>query len=386
LAVTSSLNRLKDARERALRPLLPSQDAYPRAPRAKMPAIPHISRSVRASRAPIEWPPFHAKLRPAWMSLLPRAITHESIVVDQHIREGRFQRSLALIAGLSGLLGGLEVTYEHYQGSYSQRVMYSPVLISPMLVVAGVWGYFNRRVARTLLPISSVALLVDGATGFFFHIRGIARKPGGWRIPVVNIVMGPPLFAPLLLTIGGFLGLMATFLRREDDPCYALPNLSPRSNMPPWLGWLPRGLIREGLTLDHELREGRFQRTLAGATAASAMLNGMESLYSHYKNNFRYGVEWLPILIAPAIAFAGIGAIFSRTVARTALPVASVAATVVGATGFVFHVRGITRMPGGLRKPLYNVIYGPPIFAPLLYAATGFLGVLASLMRREKQG
>ncbi|HLZ25227.1 MAG TPA: hypothetical protein VKQ30_24165 [Ktedonobacterales bacterium] len=320
------------------------------------------------------------------MSLLPRAITHESIVVDQHIREGRFQRSLALIAGLSGLLGGLEVTYEHYQGSYSQRVMYSPVLISPMLVVAGVWGYFNRRVARTLLPISSVALLVDGATGFFFHIRGIARKPGGWRIPVVNIVMGPPLFAPLLLTIGGFLGLMATFLRREDDPCYALPNLSPRSNMPPWLGWLPRGLIREGLTLDHELREGRFQRTLAGATAASAMLNGMESLYSHYKNNFRYGVEWLPILIAPAIAFAGIGAIFSRTVARTALPVASVAATVVGATGFVFHVRGITRMPGGLRKPLYNVIYGPPIFAPLLYAATGFLGVLASLMRREKQG
>ena len=354
---------------------------------------------ARVNRAPVGRLLRGKKPRPAWMSLLPRGIvppslrsklrfggplTHEGIVIDQHIREGRFQRSLALIAGMSGLLGGLEVTYEHYQGSYSQRVMYSPVLISPALVLAGVWGFFNRRVARTLLPLSSAALLVDGAVGFIFHIRGVARKPGGWRIPVFNVVMGPPLFAPLLLTIGGFLGLIATFLRREDDPRHTIPNLLPRPSVPAWLGWLPRGLTREGLTIEHELREGRFQRVLAGATAASAILNGMESLYSHYKNDFRYSIEWVPILLAPVIAAAGIGAVFNRTLARTALPAASVAASAAGATGVYFHARGIARMPGGLKKPLYNTVYGPPIFAPLLYAATGFLGVLASLMRREK--
>lgn len=38
--------------------------------------------------------------------------------------------------------------------------------------------------------------------------------------------------------------------------------------------------------------------------------------------------------------------------------------------------------PGGLKLPLYNIIYGPPIFAPLLFAASGFLGLLASLLRR----
>ncbi|MGH2516260.1 MAG: hypothetical protein ACRDHP_11450, partial [Ktedonobacterales bacterium] len=97
-----------------------------------------------------------------------------------------------------------------------------------------------------------------------------------------------------------------------------------------------------------------------------------------------YNIEWVPILLAPIIAAAGIGAIFSRTVARTALPITSLAATAAGATGFFFHARGITRMPGGLKKPAYNVVYGPPIFAPLLYAATGFLGLLASLLRREK--
>ena len=33
--------------------------------------------------------------------------------------------------------------------------------------------------------------------------------------------------------------------------------------------------------------------------------------------------------------------------------------------------------------PFYNLMYGPPVFAPLLFAAAGFLGLLASLLRRE---
>ena len=35
--------------------------------------------------------------------------------------------------------------------------------------------------------------------------------------------------------------------------------------------------------------------------------------------------------------------------------------------------------------PLYNIIYGPPIFAPLLFAASGFLGLLASLLRERNE-
>ena len=81
---------------------------------------------------------------------------------------------------------------------------------------AGVAGFFSRRAARTLLPAVSVLTLVDGVVGFCFHVRGIQRKPGGWRLPVVNIVMGPPVFAPLLFGVSGYLGLIASFLRRED--------------------------------------------------------------------------------------------------------------------------------------------------------------------------
>ncbi len=314
---------------------------------------------------------------------LPRAITHEGVVLEQHIREGRFQRGLSLLAGLSSILGGLEVLYEHYIGSYSQRIMYTPVLLSPALLVAGVWGAISRRAARTVLPIVSLLQLLDGLVGFFFHIRGIHRKPGGWRIPVFNVIMGPPLFAPLLLALSGFLGVLASLLRREDDPAHTrLPGL-PRPR-PAWLGILPRAVRREGLELEQDVREGRFQRGLGVATALLALFNGVESLYSHYKNNFTYRVEWLPILLTPVIAVAGIGTVWSRTLARTLLPLSSLAAAIIGALGFFYHARGIARRPGGLKTPIYNTIYGPPIFAPLLFAATGLLGLLASLLRRAK--
>lgn len=319
------------------------------------------------------------QLLPGPVHWLERTLLRDTIAIDQHIREGRFQRGLALIAGFSALLGGLEVTYEHYRGSYSQRIMFSPVLLSPPLLIAGVWGAFNRRVARTLLPLASLALLVDGVAGFFFHIRGIARKPGGWRIPVFNVIMGPPIFAPLLLGIGGFLGLIATFLRREDDRGAAR---HPGRLRPAWMELLPRSVTREGIVLEQHVREGRFQRILAAATAVSALLNGIEALYSHYKNRFTYRIQWTPILLSPLLMLAGFGAIWSRTLARTLLPITSLLAILNGGIGFVYHARGVARRPGGLKLPFYNVLYGPPIFAPLLYAATGFLGLLASLLRR----
>jgi hypothetical protein len=82
---------------------------------------------------------------------------------------------------------------------------------------------------------------------------------------------------------------------------------------------------------------------------------------------------------------AGAGAIKSRRIANTALPTVSALALADGAIGFYYHARGIMRRPGGVKKPLYNTLYGPPIFAPLLFAACGFLGLMASFLRREKK-
>jgi len=364
---------------------------------------------------------------PLW-GLLPRSIAHEGDILDQYIREGRFQRSLSLIAGLASALSGLEVLSEHYRGSYSQRVMYSPVLLSPALFVAGVWGAVSRRAAQTILPVVSVITVVDGMVGFVFHVRGVARKPGGWRVPIFNVIMGPPVFAPLLFALSGYLGLIATFLRREDDfnrsPGVGIANSlsnghagsaaadrSPEETRSPaapagdssaegvrqgagapptsspltwWSRLLPNSVVQEGEALEQHIREGRFQKQLAAAAAISAVFSGVEALYSHYKNNFQYKAQWTPILLTPVLFAAGIGAVRSKRMAHTALPIVSLLALLDGAAGTFYHVRGMLRRPGGLHYPLYNLMYGPPVFAPLLFSASGFLGLLASLLRRAE--
>ena len=97
--------------------------------------------------------------------------------VRAHIRQGRFSRTLALVAGLSGLPTGADVLLEHYRGSYGQKVMWSPVVLSGAMAATGVWGAISHRAAKTALRWTSVVSLVDGLVGFYFHIRGIARKP-----------------------------------------------------------------------------------------------------------------------------------------------------------------------------------------------------------------
>jgi len=104
------------------------------------------------------------------------------VALDEEIREGRFQRGLALVTAFSGVLAGLEVTYEHYRGSYRQKIMYVPVLVSPVLTAAGLAAFMSARASTTVLRTASIATLATGAVGFILHIR----KPGGWRLPVVN--------------------------------------------------------------------------------------------------------------------------------------------------------------------------------------------------------
>jgi hypothetical protein len=303
---------------------------------------------------------------------LPAPLSRAITAALEHLREGCFQRSLCLVVSMTSVASGMEVGYEHYKGSYSNPVMYTPVALSGALAGAGLLGVFSGRAARTVLRYVSVVTLADGIVGFFFHLRGVARKPGGWTLPVTNIVMGPPIFAPLLFGTSAYLGLMASYLRREED----------RNRIAGRLGEIVEAGSSDWRT---NLRYGRFQKHLSALTVLWAFFSGFEALYSHYKTNFRYKAQWTPVLLTPLLMAAGLGAMKSRGIANTVLPAVSALALADGAAGFFYHARGIVRRPGGMKKPLYNTLYGPPIFAPLLFAACGFLGLMASLLRREKR-
>jgi hypothetical protein len=133
-----------------------------------------------------------------------------------------------------------------------------------------------------------------------------------------------------------------------------------------------------------DIQIGRFQKHLCVVCAIGTFAVGAESWYSHYKDNFKFRVQWSPVLLAPLMIATAIASTRSKRVANTLLPVVSALLMLNGMVGTYYHARGIASRSGGLKKPLYNILYGPPIFAPMLMAACGMLGALAYLMRRER--
>lgn len=217
--------------------------------------------------------------------------------IDLDVREGRFQRWLSLIAGMSSVLAGLEVRL--------------------------------RALSWQLQPARDV------------HARDPQRRAGEWRD------------CRFLQQAFGAYNAAGDFSNHLGGQCHRL-------------------------LLPHTRGSPKTRRL-----AASHCQHGHGT--SHLKNNFRYKAQWTPVIIAPMLMAAGAGAVKSRKAAHTWLPAMSALAMADGAVGFFYHARGVLRRPGGMKKPLYNVIYGPPIFAPLLFAASGFLGLLASMLGREKR-
>lgn len=141
-----------------------------------------------------------------------------SFLIDRatrNIQTGRFERSLSALTAVSALVTGAEVYFEHYRASFGDPWMWSPVALTPPLVVAGVGGTVSRRWAKTWLPLAAGLYFANGMLGAYFHVRGVGRKPGGWTIAEYNVPMGPPLMAPGLMSMVGGMGLLAALLRRE---------------------------------------------------------------------------------------------------------------------------------------------------------------------------
>lgn len=134
----------------------------------------------------------------------------------RNVRHGRFERSLSALTSIGAVITGLEIWLEHDRASFSNRMMWVPVSLTPVIAAAAAAGVVSRRAAKTALPFASALVLVNSLQGQYLHLRGIAQRPGGWRMARYNAEMGPPTFAPLLFGLVGGMGLVASILRRED--------------------------------------------------------------------------------------------------------------------------------------------------------------------------
>ena len=148
-----------------------------------------------------------------------RSAPSQAVGIDRlvgTIRTGRFERSLSALTAAGALVTAAEIFFEHDSASFGNKMMWIPVTLGPIGAVAGVAGFCSRRMAKTVLPITSAAIVANGVQGVYLHARGIGQKPGGWSNARYNMEMGPPLLAPLLVTMVGGMGLLAAVLRREQ--------------------------------------------------------------------------------------------------------------------------------------------------------------------------
>jgi hypothetical protein len=134
----------------------------------------------------------------------------------RNVRHGRFERSLSGLTAAGAVITGVEIWLEHDRASFANRMMWLPVAFTPLIAIAGGAGVVSRRAAKTVLPLASLVVLANSLQGQYLHLRGIAQRPGGWRMARYNAEMGPPTFAPLLFGLVGGMGLVASVLRRED--------------------------------------------------------------------------------------------------------------------------------------------------------------------------
>lgn len=132
-----------------------------------------------------------------------------------NIEHGRFERSLSGLTAFAAAVTTAEIYVEHYRASFGDKMMWSPIIVTPPIVISGVVGVYSERWAKTALPLASAIYMADGLIGLGLHARGVVRRPGGLKQMTYNVAMGPPIFAPGLMSIVGGMGILAALLRRE---------------------------------------------------------------------------------------------------------------------------------------------------------------------------
>ena len=119
-----------------------------------------------------------------------------------------FQRFYVGFVGIAFALLGLQVLLFHLRAAFKKWTMYGPVLLAPVLAVAGLVGALSREGWLGWAVLAVFALgIVDGLIGIYEHGRGVAERIGGFSLR--NLVAGPPVLLPVMFTALAFSGGLA---------------------------------------------------------------------------------------------------------------------------------------------------------------------------------
>jgi hypothetical protein len=105
------------------------------------------------------------------------------------IQTGRFEKMMSGLTAVGAAITAVEIWSEHDGASFGNKMMWLPIVVVPTAIPAGIAAVFSRRMAKTVLPLCSAVVALNGLHGMFFHLASM---------------------------VGG-MGLLAAVLRREDE-------------------------------------------------------------------------------------------------------------------------------------------------------------------------
>jgi hypothetical protein len=260
---------------------------------------------------------------------------------------GEASRQLNVAAGFLALAVLADSAIEHYRGSFHNKAMYTPLVVSSLALLMSAHGVGDRREQRhTLRHLTYVAAAATGFLGTAFHLYNVAKQPGGFNW--LNLFYNAPLGAPAAITLSGLLGAMAEGVRNAK-----------RGQTPRVLG-IPAG------------------KGLAAITSAGLMGTVGEVGLLHFRGAYQNPLMFLPVTV-PVVA-AGLlsgSALGLRGLWRRAARVCLQLTSVLGFAGVGLHAYGVHRGMGGWRNWQQNILNGPPLPAPPSFTGLALAGLAA---------
>ena len=259
---------------------------------------------------------------------------------------GAFQWVTVVVAMITSLLAA-DALAGHYRSGFVSREQYTPFVSGALLIIFSVVVTIRPELAWAHIALRGAAWLAiaTGVIGFgFHHYYGIVKKPAGYGWLLYHLMYGAPQLAPLAFIVVGILSLIAV-----------------------------RGMEGRVAIAGLEVRAALF--TVVAVALLGAIL---QAGILHYRGAFNHPLMYAPLTV-PVLAVAASvwAAVAPGGAILTALAVLLWLTFLTGFIGLGMHLRGLDRQMGGLYVSLFNLLEGPPAWAPALFAGFAAIGLVA---------
>jgi hypothetical protein len=261
-------------------------------------------------------------------------------------------RKLNRAAGVLATSVLADSSVEHYRGSFKNKAMYTPLLVSALTLATSVHGTGDMRpVAHKARDAIYLLAAATGLVGSGFHLYNVGKKVGGfsWQ----NLFYGAPIGAPMAILLSGLLGFCSERVRESD-------------RTGPDIFGLPAG------------------RTVAAVAGAGLLGTTGEAGLLHFRGAYHNPFMAVPVTLPPigaALLMSAAAGARGKSHRLTRLWMRLL--TLMGLAGVGFHAYGVSRNMGGWRNWTQNILNGPPLPAPPSFAGLALAGLAALGLMRE---